>query len=185
MHKPDLTQSIQNWLLGDEKEFTALFYYYHARLSRFTGRFLADEQLAEELVMNVLLRIWKGRHRITNPATFNAYLYKAMRNEIISALRRKKIALAPLEPGPAEPQVHTDYEYRSLEAAYETCIDKLPPRRREIFVMSHKQGMTYPQIARELNISLDTVQKQIGAAIRTIRKELQTTFLLLLLVTLS
>lgn len=181
----DLDKSIQNWLLGDEREFTALFYHYHARLSRFTNKFLSDPQLTEELVMNVLLRVWKGRGRITDVSTFNAYLYKAMRNEIVSSLRRKKMTLAPLEPDPAGPRVEGDYEYRWLLSEYENCIEKLPPKRRQIFVMSHKQGMTYSQIASELNISLDTVQKQISAAIRTIRKELSSAFLLLLLAMLS
>lgn len=185
MTKTDLTQSIQNWLQGDEKEFTILFYHYHVRLSQFSERFLSDRQSVEELVMNVLLKIWKARDKIAGPSAFNAYLYKAMRNEIISSFRRKKITLAPLETSTPEPRVEAEYEYRSLLEDYDACIEKLPPRRRQIFVMSHKQGMTYPQIAKELNISLHTVQKQIGAAIRTIRKELQIAIVLLLLHMLS
>lgn len=172
MNKTDLTRSIQNWLQGDEKEFTVLFYHFHAKLSQFSEKFLSDRQLVEELVMNVLFKIWKARRRITDPSTFNAYLYSAMRNEIISSFRRKKMALTPLETVASEPVVNTEYEYRALLEEYDSCVEKLPPKRRQIFLMSRRQGMTYPQIAKELNISLNTVQKQVGAALRTIRKEL-------------
>lgn len=172
MTKADLITSIRSWLQGDEKAFTGLFYYYHSRLSRFSARFIADQHLVEELVMNVLLKIWSSKDRITNPDTFNAYLYRIMRNEIISQLRRKKILMTPLEVADTTYLTDSEHQYHILMKEYDACIDKLPPRRREIFLMSHRQGMSYAQIAKSLNISLNTVQKQVGAAVRAIRKEL-------------
>lgn len=170
-NKTDLTKSIQNWLDGDEKGFTPVFYYYHERLMQFTERFMKDEQLAEELVMNVLCKIWTARDKINNTATFNAYIYSAMRNEIISALRAKKTVVLPLEVVTLEPSVQSDYDYKAITKQYRSSVEKLPPRRKQIFLMSLEQGLTYEQISEKLQISVNTVQKQATVAIQTIRDE--------------
>lgn len=171
MTKTDLTRSIQTWLGGDEKEFTPIFHYYHSKLLLFSERFMTDDQLVEELVMNVLFKVWSARERIRDCHMFNAYIYSAMRNEIVSALRAGKKTVTPLEVVARQPFVHSDYEYNAVVAQYRAGIEKLPRRRKEIFLMSLEEGLTYSQIAEKLNISVFTVQKQATAAIQTVREE--------------
>ena len=173
MSKTDLIRSIQTWLEGDEQAFTPVFYYYHSKLVQFSERFISDTQLSEELVMNVLLKIWRAKDRITNATTFNAYIYSAMRNELISSLRAAKKMPVPLEAVVQEPFIYSDYEYNAVTDHYRTCVEKLPHRRKRIFLMSLEEGLTYPQIAEKLHISVNTVQKQATAAIQAIRAELE------------
>ena len=172
MTKTDLIRSIQAWLGGDEKEFTPIFHYYHSKLVLFSERFMTDEQLIEELVMNVLFKVWSARDRIRDQM-FNAYIYSAMRNEVISSLRAGKKTVTPLEAVGHEPFIHSDYEYNAVAAQYRASIEKLPPRRKEIFLMSLEQGLTYSQIAEKLNISVFTVQKQATAAIQKVREDVR------------
>lgn len=169
MTKTDLTKSIRTWLDGNEKEFTPVFHYYHDKLMQFSERFLSDGPLIEELVMNVLFKVWSARDRISDGSMFNAYIYSAMRNEIVSCLRLGKKAVAPLEAISNEPFVHSDYEFNAITEQYKASVKKLPRRRQEIFLMSLEQGLTYPQIAEKLNISVFTVQKQATAAIQAVR----------------
>lgn len=173
-NKTDLTKSIQTWLDGDERGFTPVFHYYHDKLMQFSGRFMYDEQLTEELVMNVLCKIWAAREKIINISTFNAYIYSAMRNEIVSALRARKTIVVPLDAVASEPRVHSEYEYQAVTGQYKSIVEKLPPRRKQIFLMSIEQGLTYTQISEKLQISINTVQKQASVAYQAIREEVNT-----------
>ena len=56
--------------------------------------------------------------------------------------------------------------------AVNRAVDKLPPRCREIFLMSREGGMTYAEIAHSLGISIKTVETQMGRALRSLRLSL-------------
>ena len=65
-------------------------------------------------------------------------------------------------------------EFSELETLYRTALEQLPPKRREIFILSRQQGLSYPEIAQQLNLSVKTVEAQMTHALMFLRDYFQT-----------
>lgn len=168
---------LHDWLAGDDQQFKPLFEYYFPRLKRYTRSFTGDDALSEELAMNVLLKVWQQKVRIGSVQDFNSYLFTMMRHEVVSMSRRKKLSTASLtastEETPATDNINDTISYRELLNRYYKCLEKLPPRRREAFILNREKGMSYAEIASRLNVSVFTVQNHIASSLKFIRTELE------------
>lgn len=167
---------LQQWLQGSEPAFRQIFDYYYPRFVSFAFRSLRQRELAEELAMDVLLKIWQHKEQMKDIQLFDAYVYKMLRNAIVLSTRKKilltealdlhdagKWNVAPEQPG----------TYKELQQWYEKSLNKLPARQRQVFILSRKEGLTYAQIAEELKISVYTVQNHIAASLEFFRTELK------------
>ncbi|MCW3465290.1 sigma-70 family RNA polymerase sigma factor [Chitinophaga nivalis] len=166
---------LHDWLAGNDGKFKPLFEYYFPRLKRYTLSYTGDPAISEELAMNVMLKVWQQQSRIATLKDFNSYLFTMMRHETVSMLRRKKTMLtlsAREEEAPATENITEIVNYRELLVRYQACLEKLPPRRREAFVLNRERGMSYAEIAALLNVSIFTVQNHIAASLKFIRREL-------------
>jgi RNA polymerase sigma-70 factor (ECF subfamily) len=167
---------LHDWLDGDDLHFKPLFEYYFPRLKRYATGFTADQTTGEELAMNVLLKIWQQKDRISSIKDFNSYLFTMMRHEVISMIRRKKTATTSLTDTSAATHaaesINETISYRELLRRYHQCLDKLPPRRREAFILNREKGMSYAEIAAMLNVSVFTVQNHIASSLKYLRTEL-------------
>ncbi|MBW8688307.1 RNA polymerase sigma-70 factor [Chitinophaga rhizophila] len=173
-----LTETLLNdWLTGDDTCFKPLFEHYFPRLKRYAAGITGDQTTGEELAMNVLLKIWQQKARISSVRDFDSYLFTMMRYEVISMIRRKKTITTALsettEETPAHEDIHDTISYRELLRRYRQCLDKLPPRRREAFILNREKGMSYAEIASLLNVSIFTVQNHIASSLKFMRTELQ------------
>jgi len=164
---------------GDPDAFAAQVRAYYTGLFDFACTYTRAPEAAEDLVQDVLLKVWEGRHDWQPRSTARAYLYGAVRNRALNYVRdRKRQGAAPLAPSapPPEPPAGTaadaDLAYRDLLSAYEAAVAELPDRRRLIFRLSRLYGLTYREIAETLDLSLDTVRSQIAAALRHLRERL-------------
>jgi RNA polymerase sigma-70 factor (family 1) len=178
MASSPLTETLlHDWLTGDDTCFRPLFDYYFPRLKRYASGFTGDHTTGEELAMNVLLRIWQQKDRISSIRDFESYLFTMMRHEVISKIRQKKgITDALSETAantPAPEDINDTISYRELLGRYRQCLDKLPPRRREAFILNRERGMSYAEIAATLNVSVFTVQNHIASSLKFMRTELQ------------
>lgn len=166
---------LHDWLAGNDQHFKPLFEYYFPRLKRYTMGYTDDPAISEELAMNVMLKVWQQKSRIATLNDFNSYLFTMMRHETVSMLRRKKTLVtlsAREEETPATENISETVSYRELLTRYRACLDKLPPRRREAFILNRERGMSYAEIAARLNVSIFTVQNHIAASLKFIRREL-------------
>jgi len=68
---------------------------------------------------------------------------------------------------------HARLEAAELERAIELAVESLPPRRREVFVLSRYHGLNNAQVAEVLGVSPQTVANQLVSALRTLRELLQ------------
>ena len=168
---------LHDWLAGDDIHFKPLFEYYFPRLKRYAVTFTGDDPVSEELAMNVLLKVWQQKDRISDVRDFNSYLFTVMRHEVISMIRRKRLATSDLADAPDETpsseNINNTINYRELLNRYHQCLDKLPPRRREAFILNREKGMSYAEIAAILNVSVFTVQNHIASSLKFMRTELQ------------
>jgi RNA polymerase sigma-70 factor (ECF subfamily) len=161
---------------GDKKSFELLFKAYYQSLCFYAMKFLGNNNEAEEVVQDVFINIWEKRNMITNPLSVRNYLFGAVRNRSLNTLKHRKIVNQHRLNNLKTQIEQTNDEFMQevdLMKKINAQIDALPPRRREIFILSREYGLKYREIAEKLNISVKTVETQMGEALKTLRENLK------------
>ena len=163
---------------GDERALEIVFRAHYPGMASFVQRFVRSPDLAEELVQDVFLKLWSKREQLAEIETFRTYLFRAARNTALNYLRRVKLERRWQEEQgtdtdpPASFAADEETAEQEVAAAVQEAIKKLPPRCREIFLLSRDGGLTYAEIARSLDISVKTVETQMGRALKSLRASL-------------
>ena len=159
---------------GDEGAFDSVFREHYAPLVRTAEAMLHRRDVAEEIVQDVLLALWQRRATLVVEDSLRGYLFRATRNRVLNHLRHAAIErkaepeLASAEaPDAAAPAALVHEE---IDAALRRAVSTLPPRCREVFELSRVHGLRYAEIATTLDISVKTVEAQMGKALRTLRE---------------
>lgn len=162
---------------GNEKAFEIIFGKYYQSLCVFSRQFLNDEELAEETVQDLFVRIWEKRFSLSIDTSLEHYLFRAARNHCLNLLQHQKIkkryAQKILENADAEMKTEEFYLEPGLKQAIEKALELLPPKRKEIFRLSREEGLKYKEIADQLDISVKTVEAQMGLALKFLREQLR------------
>jgi RNA polymerase sigma-70 factor, ECF subfamily len=161
----------------DSVAFEMLFQLYHKRVYAFAFRLLSSAQDAEEIVQNVFMAIWSQRKDIHISTSFLSYLFGIARHMIYQCIQRKIHQEAFVEFYLENNQDYTfiteeEVLFRELEGTLHRLIRELPERRREIFVLSRVEGLSYKAISEKLGISENTVDTQIRHALAYLRNKL-------------
>jgi RNA polymerase sigma-70 factor (family 1) len=159
----------------DYKSFEMIFKRMYRQLCQVSARMVQSHALAEEIVDDVFCNLWGNRKRIQINSSFQAYLLTSVRNKSLDCLRKTKhnrnIAL---ECAADEVSVHEGAQenlvYEELRGQIESAIESLPKQCRTIFRMSREQDMKYKDIADVLQISIKTVDTQMGRALKHLRQ---------------
>ncbi len=177
---------IERLVQGDEMAFELLFYRYRGKVGHFMKRSVPPHVDLEETVHEVFLRIWINRERLDASRPFGPYLFRVARNLIIDLLRKNieltvyvqdESLLTDLGINDTELKL----EENELETWFRVMMDRLPEKRRSIFEMNRFEGLTYPEIARKLGISENTVDTQIRRTLQYFREAIRKMKLLLML----
>jgi RNA polymerase sigma-70 factor (ECF subfamily) len=164
---------------GDERALAIVFRAHFEGMSAFVHRYVQSPDVAEELVQDIFFKLWSKREHLSEIESFRTYLFRAARNQALNYLRRQKLERRWLEEqGTSEEPTAsggTDDEATEQEiaAAVRAAIDRLPPRCREVFLLSRDGGLTYSEIATTLEISVKTVETQMGRALKALRGALE------------
>lgn len=176
--KDDLIDSLFHRVISenDYHAFELLFTRMYSPLCQFCLKFVLVKEVAEELVSDVFFSIWKNRHvlLVTTP---RPYLFTSVRNRSFDYLRKtKRSVMCDLENASDVPTTLADSQDRLVEMELSRHIDHsisdLPKQCKLIFELSRDQGMRYKEIAAALNISVKTVETQMGRALKHLRKTL-------------
>jgi len=156
---------------GDQRAFATLVELYSATIYVHVLMYIKNAARAEEITQDIFMSVWNHRHELPSIENFRGYLYILTRNRTISALREKIIRYEETEKDELQSGLNPEgvLEYRQLSESLQRGIEQLPPRRREIFMMSRFDGKTYDQIAHHLNISKSAVNKHIIEALVFLR----------------
>jgi RNA polymerase sigma-70 factor (ECF subfamily) len=161
---------------GDTTAFDAIFRTWYGPLVGTAERMLRDRAVAEELVQDVMLELWRKRETLAPDGSAQAYLFQATRNRVLNHLRHLKIEQRsePEIRGESSSAPHADAEVtqEELSVAVQDAVRSLPDRCREVFELSRVHGLKYTEIATQLGISVKTVEAQMGKALRTLRERL-------------
>ena len=167
-------QIIQDIREGKEDPFRELFNTYYEGLCQYAFTILRDMDEAEDIVQAMFIKIWEKRQSLTITHTIKSYLYKAIYHQCINqfehrAVREKYQELSLIEnSGIQLPEVFPN----ELEDRIVTAINSLPKQCRTIFMMSRYQEMKYSEIAKALELSVNTIENQISKALRILRMQL-------------
>ncbi|PTS96332.1 RNA polymerase subunit sigma-24 [Pedobacter sp. HMWF019] len=161
---------------GDERAFTLLFNQFYSLLERRMLYFTKSEQLAQEIALDVFLNVWINRRVLQDITCFKSYLLIVSRNHAFNCLkkhkrednRRKQWMENTVLFLPEQPEDTFDY-YSWIDAA----VESLPPQQKKIYVLSRSDKMKQAQIAKELDIALETVKKHMVLALRNIKSRLR------------
>jgi RNA polymerase sigma-70 factor (ECF subfamily) len=161
---------------GDEAAFDTIFRAYYATLVPVVEGILRERALAEEVVQDVMLELWRRRETLSVTDSLKAYLFQAARNRAFNHIRHRKVeerGFVHLDHETAAPaSAHADLVEREIDGAVRAAVAELPPRCREVFELSRVHGLKYAEIARTLDISVKTVEAQMGKALRVLRGRL-------------
>jgi RNA polymerase sigma-70 factor, ECF subfamily len=160
---------------GDDSAFAGIFRAYYAALVGAAQRVVDDRGAAEDVVQEVMLELWRRRAGMPAELRLRAYLFQSTRNRALNQIRHLRVVRQgePHAPRPsAAPPTESASVTAELDAALRGAILELPPEVRETFQMSRVDGLTYPEIARALEISVKTVEARMGRALRLLRERL-------------
>jgi RNA polymerase sigma-70 factor (ECF subfamily) len=161
-------------LEGNRVAFDILVDRYYDRLYGYLLRFLKDPEMAEDLLQETFLRVWRKRGEFRHIASFSTWIYTIAGNLARSEWRRRK-RWRMLRLGPGEREEDPDIELSDPKAkpdlaaenrlavnALVDAIQKLPERYREVVILRDMQGMTYEEIAGILQVPVGTVKSRLN-----------------------
>jgi RNA polymerase sigma-70 factor, ECF subfamily len=162
---------------GSVDAFNLCYDLYFKTLCSFANFFVKNPEVAEEITQTVLLEVWINREKLPVHYSIKSYLMTAVRHDCLDYLKHKKIeerfAGDYLKiANERYDDIFNNLVDMDLQKSLDIAINKLPQHCREIFLMSRFKFMPYKEIAAELNISIKTVENQIGKALKIVRKEL-------------
>ncbi len=168
--------------VSHESVFEALYKRYYPRLCAYASRFVEEEETAEDIVQECFLKFYEKQGHFKN-ISYSSLLFAMVRNACIDLLRRKaalhfdQISYLSTEQG-EERLYHVDFEfvpqdqlvYNELKVQIGKVIDSLPPKCREVFLMSRFEGLKNREIAERTQTSVTNVEKHITKALGVFAK---------------
>jgi RNA polymerase sigma-70 factor (ECF subfamily) len=174
-----------NGILSDpfyDKDYSNYFEELYAPLCQFALKFVNDRDVAEDIVQDNFVYLWENWARLAKIDSIKAYLFAAVKNKSLTYLQKKYIknSLHQIEDyqdsmiDNQHPTALQLLECKELEAILERALNHLPERCRIIFTMKRFAGNSNKEIAKDLNISVKTVEAQMTIAIRKLTAYLNT-----------
>lgn len=171
-----ITKSFDNKpiTLKVEELYKKCFDQYFERLFHYAYTIVKETDAAKDIVQAAYIKLWEKRNGIDMENSARSYLYTSVYNLSLNTIRNRKSReghhqqIRPVE-SISEPN---SAEQKELSKRINEEIEKLPGRCREVFYKSRIEGKKYALIAEEMDISVKTVEAQIGKALKILRETL-------------
>ena len=167
---------------GDERGLDNLFRHFYLHLVSFAVDLVKVRPVAEEIVSDVFINIWRRRKNIQEIMNLKLYLYVSAKNitfNYLKKLHRENLAdLDSVEIEPEDPFSDPGAAMitHEMNLKLKAAIHELPPRCKLIFTLIKEDGLTYKQTATLLSISESTVENQLSIALKKIGNSIRYTF---------
>jgi len=165
---------------GNETMLGELYKLFHRRLQHFSRAITRNDNIAEEVVDDVFVKLWSRRDKISEIENLTVYLYIAVKNQSLNALSRKAqelvtesfdyldIEIEEVIGDPVSLMITEEMMHRMQKA-----VDDLPPRCKMVFKLVREDGLKYKEVSQILNISVNTIDVQMAIAVKRICTALQ------------
>lgn len=160
----------------DKRAFELVFNEYYGLLKSYAMRFIEEAEDAEEVVQDVFVKFWERCDTISSDSSVRNYLYRSVHNSCLNYIKHQKVKDAYRLHVIAMMEETADDVAQEEEGVRERIMDEinnLPPRCSEIFKLSRFDGLKYQEIADHLQISIKTVEVQVGKALKLLREKLK------------
>lgn len=166
---------------GNVYAYELIFRRYYISLCGFATRFVQQPEVAEEIVQNIFLKLWEKKEHIAIETSLKSYLFRAIHNSCNNYLAHTKVKnkyISFTQDVIARQEHQTDpvldsLAYKELDENITKAIEGLPSECKKIFKLSRFDGLKYAEIARQLGISIKTVETQISRALTRLREDLK------------
>ena len=161
---------------GDEQVFKMLFDKHYLGLVAYINGYTNDYSQSQDIIQDTYLKLWNAKANIDFEQSVSGYLYKIAYNTYVNNYNHQKKSKQFLDDLAHQKRMemltdNEDFKKQKLDSV-KKAIENLPPKCQKIFKMSKIEGYKYQEIADMLQISIKTVEAQMGKAFSSIRKEL-------------
>lgn len=181
---------LNRYLNGDLESFLVLFRKYRKPLYNFILRNIGANDLAEDLLQDVFLRVIQGAKGFKNESKFSTWLYTIARNRCIDQLRRNKPRNQEYldepkkdhnqrdNPNPKrqfsnrQPSVDRQASRQQIQQEIALAVESLPLEQREVFLMRQLQQLPFSEISKIIGVSENTIKSRMRYALERLREAL-------------
>lgn len=166
---------LQRLIEGDSLAFRKIYEHYQGRIFLFAYRFTKSKLAAEEIVQEVFFRLWEKRENVKIEKNFPNYLLTITKNLVLDGLRRAALDkkaqqtiyayMQALQKTSAEQIIQ-----KELDRLHRQALDALSPQRKNVYLLSREEELSYEEIANRLGVSKNTVRNLMSEALQTIRE---------------
>lgn len=172
---------------NQELIFKSIYEKYYSELCLYARKFVADDEEAEEIVQNIIVKLWDQKDRINEIQSISSYLFRFVRNHCLNYIKHQKYIDAYkdsswIELKRIETEQYTELTNFEIQKQVIDAIEALPERCREVFEMSRFDGLKYKEIADQLGITVKAVEANISRALTSLRKSLKEYLLIDMLI---
>ncbi|CAL1518763.1 RNA polymerase sigma-70 factor [Chitinophaga sp. MM2321] len=175
IHEKDL---IAELIKGDAQSFRKIYDLYIKKVYHFVRHYVKEKSEADDITQNVFIKIWEKRNVINTEKSFEGFVFTIAYRAIIDRFRQNAAKPYFNTRDMIDPQIASSVcsddllHLHQLESLYNKSLQTLPPKRKEIFLLSRHNGLTNKQIAEKLGISIKTVENQMTAALSSLKESL-------------
>jgi RNA polymerase sigma-70 factor (ECF subfamily) len=161
----------------DEAAFEQVFKEHFKTLHAYAFAIIKEESVAEEVVQQVFMKLWERSIPFPVTGSVAAYLYRAVHNESLNYLKHRKVQMAykrhlGYTRGNESEPAGKNLSEKELGLKLTQALNDLPKQCRIVFELSRNEGLRYLDIAEKLDISVKTVENQMGKALKILRMKL-------------
>ncbi|MFT3903796.1 MAG: sigma-70 family RNA polymerase sigma factor [Niabella sp.] len=161
----------------DEKAYKQLYLHFYTPLHRFAIAFLGEPEMSEELVSDVMIRIWLMEEKLSNIERLDLYLFKSVRNAALACMKQKRPAIEYTDDSymdhagdfTADAKVNMNEICGRIEAE----VQRLPPQSQLVFRLVKDEGLSYKEVQSVLGVTNNTIKTHIRIALKRIRTALE------------
>ena len=174
----NMTDTIKALCEGNHTAFEELFDSIYDPLCRYAYSILRDMDDSEDVVQKTFCKLWDQRDTLNIQSSIHSYLYRIVHNDCLNVVHQqishKEHNLNYFSSfNDSDDSVSDHMAVSELQLAIDKGLAGLPPQCKRVFEMSRMEQMSYAEIAKQLNISTNTVENHISKALKLLRVELK------------
>jgi RNA polymerase sigma-70 factor (family 1) len=164
---------------GDREAYEQIYHRYKFVLHNHAWNKTRNREESQDIIQEIFTMLWAKRDTLDVNTNLSGYLYTSLRNYILNQIVHKEVQnkyIASIQSFVDQESVIADHLVREnqLKALIEKEIDALPPRMKEVFLLSRRENLSHKEIAELLGTTEQTVKKQMTNTLKVLRKKLGT-----------
>lgn len=160
------------------RAFDTLFVRYYQKLCYYSNKITRQNEISEEVVQDVFIKVWENRESLHIEKSIRSYLYRAVYNLSVNAIRNNKKLNNTVEIDSncidfkSFDNADNDILFNELEFRLFETINSFPEKQKNVFILRRLEGLSYKQISDELNMSERMVERYVSKSLEALRNEL-------------